>query len=86
MFFKLLGALLVADAVDRAAHARPQKYWYPDGTVSTHAQPPAHLTPPAPGPPANWYPDPWDPAALRWWDGTQWTAHTAQSELRALEA
>lgn len=27
--------------------------------------------------PAGWYPDPHDPAALRWFDGTQWTAHTA---------
>ncbi|EIC07616.1 Protein of unknown function DUF2510 [Microbacterium laevaniformans OR221] len=27
--------------------------------------------------PAGWYPDPADPAARRWWDGTQWTAQTA---------
>jgi Protein of unknown function (DUF2510) len=26
---------------------------------------------------AAWYPDPSDPAGLRWWDGYQWTAHTA---------
>jgi hypothetical protein len=25
-------------------------------------------------PPAGWYQDPADPAAQRWWDGTQWTA------------
>ena len=25
----------------------------------------------------NWYDDPWNPAALRWWDGTQWTSHTS---------
>lgn len=24
----------------------------------------------------NWYPDPQNPYQLRWWDGTQWTAHT----------
>ncbi|MDV3125937.1 exonuclease domain-containing protein [Mycobacterium sp. 21AC1] len=24
-------------------------------------------------PVAGWYPDPWRVAALRWWDGTQWT-------------
>lgn len=28
--------------------------------------------------PAGWHPDPGDPSgsSLRWWDGTQWTAHT----------
>ncbi|MGO8876481.1 MAG: DUF2510 domain-containing protein [Acidimicrobiales bacterium] len=28
--------------------------------------------------PAGWHPDPGDPTGsfLRWWDGTQWTAHT----------
>lgn len=28
-------------------------------------------------PPAGWYPDPTRPGQQRWWDGTQWTAHTA---------
>ncbi|TPG34237.1 DUF2510 domain-containing protein [Mycolicibacterium hodleri] len=27
--------------------------------------------------PANWYPDPEDPAGLRYWDGTGWTEHRA---------
>ena len=27
--------------------------------------------------PANWYPDPTDPALLRYWDGETWTEHTA---------
>lgn len=27
-------------------------------------------------PPANWYPDPRNPAMLRWWDGQGWTSHT----------
>ena len=31
---------------------------------------------PAPTP-AGWYPDPWDPRAQRYWDGAQWTQHTA---------
>jgi len=26
--------------------------------------------------PAGWFLDPHDSSALRWWDGTQWTAHT----------
>jgi hypothetical protein len=29
--------------------------------------------PSAPG----WYPDPADPGAMRWWDGTQWSEHSA---------
>ena len=31
----------------------------------------------APAPPAAWYPDPRDERSWRWWDGTDWTAHTA---------
>lgn len=26
--------------------------------------------------PPNWYPDPSDPARIRWWDGDRWTDHT----------
>lgn len=29
--------------------------------------------------PAGWYPDPSGAQQLRWWDGTQWTAHYAPS-------
>jgi hypothetical protein len=25
----------------------------------------------------GWYPDPWAPGAMRWWDGTRWSAHVA---------
>ncbi|MEZ5412655.1 MAG: DUF2510 domain-containing protein [Acidimicrobiales bacterium] len=27
----------------------------------------------------GWYPDPWQVAAWRWWDGRTWTAHVAQA-------
>ena len=34
--------------------------------------------PPPPSlPPANWYPDPHGVKRLRFWDGAQWTDHTA---------
>ncbi len=32
-------------------------------------------------PQANWYPDPYGGAELRWWDGTQWTEHTHTAQL-----
>ncbi|SOE70474.1 Protein of unknown function [Salinibacterium xinjiangense] len=31
-----------------------------------------------PATPAGWYPDPAEPAASRWWDGSQWTDHRQQ--------
>ncbi len=34
-------------------------------------------TPNGTQPAAGWYADPQDAAQLRWWDGTQWSAHTA---------
>ncbi|MGX1703215.1 Ltp family lipoprotein [Microbacterium sp. NPDC055357] len=45
---------------------------------ATHLEPtePAAVVPPL-TPPAGWYPDPQDPAAQRYWDGAQWTTHTA---------
>lgn len=33
--------------------------------------------------PANWYPDPQNPAMLRWWDGQQWTGHTQPAQPQA---
>jgi hypothetical protein len=33
--------------------------------------------PPAPLPSAGWYADPTDPGRRRWWDGRDWTEHTA---------
>ncbi len=38
------------------------------------------MTSPAPG----WYPDPASPEQLRWWDGQQWSEHTAQAESEQL--
>lgn len=34
-------------------------------------------------PPANWYPDPQQPAQLRYWDGVQWTSHVAPGQTPA---
>jgi hypothetical protein len=31
----------------------------------------------APGAPPGWHPDPWAAAALRYWDGSQWTGHVS---------
>lgn len=33
--------------------------------------------------PANWYPDPADPALLRYWDGAAWTEHTHPLDVAA---
>lgn len=30
--------------------------------------------------PAGWYSDPFRPGALRWWDGTRWTAQAMTTE------
>ncbi len=37
-------------------------------------------------PPADWYPDPYSPGVLRYWDGSAWTAHTAPGEAPAAAA
>lgn len=33
----------------------------------------------------GWYPDPWGQAALRWWDGAQWTTWTHEIETPVIE-
>lgn len=35
--------------------------------------------------PAGWYDDPQDPAALRYWDGVEWTRHTSPKQRPGLE-
>ena len=35
--------------------------------------------------PAGWYPDAQLPNTLRWWDGQQWTQHTAPAEASAIQ-
>ena len=42
--------------------------------------------PNAPLPVAAWYPDPTDPAALRWWDGLRWTPHVTSRTPQAAPA
>ena len=85
-------ALLVREAVlhgraERAA--RPVAPWPGQPAQPAHpAQPgqpaqPARPAPPTPPPtpaaaaPAGWHPDPWAQKRLRYWDGAQWTGHTA---------
>jgi sporulation-control protein spo0M len=42
----------------------------PGGSPSAEAAPGSY--------PADWYPDPWLHARLRYWDGNAWTGHTAE--------
>lgn len=47
----------------------------PAGTrPEMQASPTSHA---APAPPADWYPDPYRTARLRWWDGAAWSGHTS---------
>ena len=58
-------AAVAASTVEAAAPAAPAVGGAPDA----NAAPGSH--------PANWYPDPWLHARLRYWDGNAWTGHTA---------
>lgn len=58
-----------ADLVNRLSSADPK----PSASQPTPVPPP----PPPPSIPAGWYPDAADAVLLRYWDGEQWTEHTA---------
>ncbi|MFN8167530.1 MAG: DUF2510 domain-containing protein [Candidatus Nanopelagicales bacterium] len=60
-----------AVAPDAAAPAAPVE------PVAAPAAPAAPAPPAAALPPAGWYPDPGRPGGQRYWDGAQWTEHTA---------
>jgi len=72
----------------RTADSTPLAPTFGPGAVGSPVAPPAPTRPfhpltPQVGPPApvaaGWLPDPsGDPSALRYWDGTGWTAHTAR--------
>ena len=77
------GALLVRESVvhGRAVRAaRPVAPWPAQQqqtvqqTAPTQPFAPAQ---PAAAVPAGWHHDPWSHRRLRYWDGTQWTGHTA---------
>lgn len=47
----------------------------PAQTAPVAPEAPAPVPTPAPAVNAGWYADPWKVAALRWWDGNQWTGN-----------
>lgn len=70
-----------ADLVNRLNATSGQTLSAP---IASHAQqssqpapPPPPPPPPPPAVPAGWYPDAADAVLLRYWDGVQWTEHTA---------
>jgi len=80
-----VAAAPVADPL--AAAARPPM---PVGPPAALADPPVTASPGPPsdaGPgaaPAAWHRDPWGLAAMRWWDGAQWTGYVSGPPPAAL--
>jgi catechol 2,3-dioxygenase-like lactoylglutathione lyase family enzyme len=79
------GGWQAADAA--LAHAEQAGNGAPQPPPAAEYPPPAPAQPPAPAapappaqslPPPDWYADPHGQARLRYWDGQQWTQHTAQ--------
>lgn len=42
-------------------------------------------SPPPSGTSPGWFPDPWNPAQVRYWDGSTWTGHTAARAVEPAE-
>jgi hypothetical protein len=56
----------------------PEESMHRDQLEQPQVPSPADVSPlPPPWPPADWYADPQHVARLRYWDGVQWTEHTA---------
>ena len=86
---KVTGNRLKAEVVLHAmrAHEIPAEWFAsierepatPVATLAVGAMSVEPLPDPTPQlPPADWYPDPHGVARLRYWDGQQWTGHTAE--------
>jgi hypothetical protein len=58
-----------APTAERAEASAPARAAAPADASQTASVPAAT--------PANWYPDPWNQAKWRYWDGGSWTSHTA---------
>jgi hypothetical protein len=59
-----------------AAVSQPHPAAADSDTGATEMPPSAPPAYPQPTAPAGWFPDPGASAALRYWDGQQWTGHT----------
>jgi hypothetical protein len=66
-----------ANVPEPAATAPDPPPEYPPPVVTPEYPPPSYPPPQPDLPPANWYPDPYAQARLRYWDGQQWTEHVA---------
>jgi len=58
----------------------PPVFWlmlaFGDATYLGPSVPPEGGQVPVSATPPGWYPDPWQQAPHRWWDGSTWTSHT----------